>query len=113
MSKQDQRAHVIDHKLPYFKLVDAGQAIVGFLKGKGYQAVSPLPNIEYREDMPYMAMVAPLSHRYVAIASGLGWFGWSGNPDCTRIRGGCIPFNRRNLGPAGTESNDGRRRLLP
>jgi len=26
-----------------------------------------------------MAMVPPLSHRYVAVASGLGWLGWSGN----------------------------------
>ena len=79
LSKEDQTAHVRDHKLSYVKLVDAAQAIAALLREKGYEAVSPWPNIEYRENMPYMAMVPPVSHRYIACAAGLGWLGWSGN----------------------------------
>jgi epoxyqueuosine reductase len=79
LSKRDQTAHVRDHKLSYIKLVDAAKAIADLLIKKGYEAVSPWPNIEYRENMPYMAMVPPVSHRYIACAAGLGWLGWSGN----------------------------------
>jgi epoxyqueuosine reductase len=79
LSKEDQIAHVRDHKLSYVKLVDAAQAIAELLRKRGYEAVSPWPNIEYRENMPYMAMVPPVSHRYIACAAGLGWLGWSGN----------------------------------
>lgn len=79
LSKEDQAAHVRDHKLSYIKLVDAAQAIAGLLRKNGYETVSPWPNIEYRQNMPYMAMVPPISHRYIACAAGLGWLGWSGN----------------------------------
>jgi epoxyqueuosine reductase len=79
LSKRDQSAHVRDHKLSYIKLVDAARAIADLLIKKGYKAVFPWPNIEYRKNMPYMAMVPPVSHRYIACAAGLGWLGWSGN----------------------------------
>jgi epoxyqueuosine reductase len=79
LSKEDQTAHVRDHKLSYMKLVEASKAIANLLRKKGYEAASPWPNIEYRENMPYMAMVPPVSHRYIACAAGLGWLGWSGN----------------------------------
>jgi len=79
LSKKDQMAHVLDHKQSYITLGEAGRAIVDLLKRKGYDAVSPIPNIEYRRNEPYMAMLPPVSHRYVAVASGIGWVGWSGN----------------------------------
>ncbi len=79
LSKEDQMGHVNDHKLSYLKLGEAGRAIETLLREKGYEAVAPMPNIVYRDNMPYMAMVPPISHRYVAAASGIGWLGWSGN----------------------------------
>jgi len=79
LAKEDQAAHVKDHKQSYLTLGDAGKAIEGLLKQKGYEAVAPMPNIVYRDNMPHMAMVPPISHRYVAVAAGIGWFGWSGN----------------------------------
>jgi Pyruvate/2-oxoacid:ferredoxin oxidoreductase delta subunit len=79
LAKKDQMAHVEDHKRSYIKLGKAGKAIADMLEKKGYAAVSPIPNIEYRQNEPYMAMLPPISHRYVAVASGIGWLGWSGN----------------------------------
>ena len=79
LGKEDQMGHVDDHKLSYIKLGEAGKASEALLRQKGHEAVSPMPNIVYRDNMPYMAMIPPISHRYVAVASGIGWFGWSGN----------------------------------
>jgi len=79
LSKQDQMEHTRDHRLAYIKLRDAATAIQSLLREKGFEADAPLPNFAYRKDQPFMAMAPPLSHRYVAVASGLGWLGWSGN----------------------------------
>ena len=79
LGKEDQMAHVNDHKLSYVKLGEAAYAIEDLLRKKGHEAASPFPNIVYRDDMPYMTMVPPISHRYLAVASGMGFFGWSGN----------------------------------
>lgn len=78
LSKQDLWAHNTDHKAVLFKLKLVGQTIQRLLEDKGYQAVSPFLNDEYREEQPYyLAMVPPLSHKYMAVASGIGWFGWN------------------------------------
>ncbi len=78
LSKQDMWAHNTDHKAVLFKLRLVGQIIQRLLEDKGYQAVSPFLNDEYREEQPdYLAMVPPLSSKYVAVASGIGWFGWN------------------------------------
>jgi len=79
LSKEDQAAHVNDHKQSYMKLSQAAKAIQGLLRDRGYEAAAPYPNFEYRKDLPFMTLVPPLSHRYVAVASGIGWLGWSGN----------------------------------
>lgn len=79
LSKKDQMGHVHDHKQSYVKLGEAGIAIETLLREKGYEAVAPLPNNVYRDNMPYMALVPPVSYRYIAVASGVGWLGWSGN----------------------------------
>jgi len=77
LSKQDLWAHNTDHKATYFKLKLVAQTIQRLLEDKGYQAVCPVINDEYREGQPFMAMVPPLSHKYMAVASGIGWFGWN------------------------------------
>jgi len=79
LSKEDQMAHVNDHRLSYIKLKEAAKGIQGLLRNEGYEASCPYPNFEYRKGLPFMTMAPPLSHRYVAVASGVGWLGWSGN----------------------------------
>lgn len=79
LGKVDQTAHVRDHIASYMKLVDTSRAIQALLRDRGYEAATSWPNFEYRKGQPSMAMVPPLSHRYVAVASGIGWIGWSGN----------------------------------
>ncbi len=79
LGKIDQMAHSGDHKASYMKVIEAGRAIQSLLIDRGHQAVATWPNFEYRKGQPYMSMVPPLSHRYVAVASGIGWLGWSGN----------------------------------
>ena len=79
LGKVDQMAHTIDHKASYIKVIKASRAIQGLLRDKGYEATTSWPNFEYRKGQPYMSLVPPLSHRYVAVASGIGWLGWSGN----------------------------------
>ena len=108
LSKKDQMAHVEDHKQSYITLGEAGMAIVELLKQKGYEAVSPIPNIEYRQNQPYMAMLPPISHRYVAVASGIGWLGWSGNVHRARVWGGHIPHLRGHDRGVGAGSHGGR-----
>ena len=79
LGKEDQMAHVGDHKASYIKLKEAGKAIEGLLRDRGYEASFPYPNFEYRKGQPFMTLAPPLSHRYVAVAAGIGLLGWSGN----------------------------------
>ena len=79
LGKGDLIAHTMDHRAAYMKVIEASRAIQGLLKDRGYEATTPSPNFQYRKGQPFMAMVPPLSHRYIAVASGIGWLGWSGN----------------------------------
>ena len=79
LSKADQMAHTGDHRASYMKVIEAGRAIQQLLKDGGYEAATSWPNFEYRRGQPFLALVPPVSHRYVAVASGIGWVGWSGN----------------------------------
>jgi ferredoxin len=79
LAKEDKIAHVKDHTEVYIKLGEVARAIQNLLQDKGYEATAPFVNNQYRKDQPGMALVPPLSHRYVAVAAGIGWIGWSGN----------------------------------
>ena len=79
LGKRDQMAHVNDHKQSYMKLNQGARAIQGLLRDRGYQAAALYPNFGYRKNLPFMTMAPLLSHRYVAVASGIGLLGWSGN----------------------------------
>lgn len=78
-TKEDQMGHIRDHAALYIKLTEVARAIQAMLKDRGYESSAPLVNNKYRKNQPFMALVPPLSHRYVAVASGIGWPGWSGN----------------------------------
>ncbi len=79
LGKVDHAAHTNDHRASYMKVIEAGMAIRELLRERGYEAETSWPNFEYRSGQPFLALVPPLSHRYIAVASGIGWLGWSGN----------------------------------
>jgi epoxyqueuosine reductase QueG len=51
------------------------------LRQEGYRATGTLANNHYRQDVPdWQKRLHPdISHRYIAVRSGVGSFGWSGN----------------------------------
>ena len=55
--------------------------IAEFLQQQGYKAVPLGANFVYRMDSEngLQDMLPPISHRYLAVASGIGHFGYSGN----------------------------------
>lgn len=64
----------------YQKVNTIGEVLCGRLKEDGFTGVTPSPNGSYRqEDFNKGRMVPDFSHRYAALASGLGCLGWSGN----------------------------------
>lgn len=55
--------------------------MAGFLQQYGYKAVPQLANFVYRQDSEnwLLDMHPPISHRYLAVRSGIGYLGYSGN----------------------------------
>lgn len=55
--------------------------MAGFLQQYGYKAVPQIANFVYRQDSEnwLLDMHPPISHRYLAVRSGIGHFGYSGN----------------------------------
>lgn len=67
------------HRQSYYKIRDASVAIHEYLETRGHEVATPYPNFEYRAETRQRDMVPPLSHKYVGVAAGVGWIGWSGN----------------------------------
>lgn len=63
------------------RISQVGKELAGWLEEQGFASRRVHANLVYRQDEPdwRMEMHPDLSHRYVAVASGLGSFGWSGN----------------------------------
>ena len=78
LSKQEYWGHIHNHKGSYAKLKGVAKRIQSLLEDKGCEAAVPLTNLQWRQGQPFVAMIPPLSHKYVAVASGIGWLGWSG-----------------------------------
>jgi epoxyqueuosine reductase len=62
-----------------------------YLKMKGFNSVPVIPNAVYRKDVPggVFAELPPISHRYLAVRTGVGHFGLSGNV-ITREHGAAV-----------------------
>lgn len=56
-----------------------GRELVGYLEARGFKSFSPSPNGVYRQGSTLSHLLPDFSHRYAALASGLGAQGWSGN----------------------------------
>ncbi len=84
----------IETNIKAFMLAKEGARI---LKNKGFAAVQVFPNFKYREEVPgwELRMYPELALRYLAVRSGVGSFGWSGNVGlkghgCTIILGALV-----------------------
>ena len=85
IAKTDWRAFNLDKKEKTQRLYVIGDHLVEFLKRKGFDALAVDINNTFRpepgaEDLSEMVMMIPdFSHRYGAVAAGIGRLGWSGN----------------------------------
>jgi epoxyqueuosine reductase len=57
------------------------QDLAGYLEMKGFKSLGVWANAYYRKDVPFgiLGMLPDISHRYLAVRSGVGFFGLSGN----------------------------------
>jgi len=65
----------------YVKIIKISEELVDILKEKGYKAAQIIPNFDYAGKGQTKALGSKphFSLRYLAVRSGLGLFGWSGN----------------------------------
>ncbi|MFH1138171.1 MAG: epoxyqueuosine reductase [Pseudomonadota bacterium] len=81
LAKKDRKSH--EQNNIDVNALTGGVALnlAGFLEMKGFKARPAVPNNHYRTDTPLGAldMMPEISLRYLAVTSGLGWFGLSGN----------------------------------
>jgi len=85
ISKKSWRPHCENRKAVAQKLYTIGDGLVERLRSEGYEAVNVELNNNYRPeqdaaDITEMTAFHPdFSHRYAALAAGIGRLGWSGN----------------------------------
>jgi len=81
LGKRSQAQHEADNIQMNLRISQVGKELAGWLEQKGFAAQRVHANLVYRQDEPdwRMQLHPDLSHRYIAVASGLGSFGWSGN----------------------------------
>ena len=81
LSKKDFIGHEMDRIELNLRAARISKELVKWLENRGFASKRVLPNLKYRKEIPGWRRTVPpdLSHRYVAVRSGVGSFGWSGN----------------------------------
>lgn len=85
LGKRDRLSHCLERKRLAQRLYDLSDRLVSLLRDRGFEAVGVNVNNVYRpepgaRDITDMTEFFPdFSHRYAAIAAGVGRLGWSGN----------------------------------
>ena len=81
LQKKDRRSHELDNIRTNTLASGISFEIANYLTQKGYPSVGQTANITYRTDTPNGPFdeKPPISHRYLAVRSGIGHFGLSGN----------------------------------
>jgi epoxyqueuosine reductase len=81
LAKEDILSHEKDHLTTTISSGQISEKIKDFLESKGYKSSAVLGSGVYRREIPdwKVNMYPNLSQRYVAVRSGIGSFGWSGN----------------------------------
>jgi len=81
LSKKDHRSHNLDNVYKNIQASGMALEMSNFLKQKGFPSAPVASNVEYRSDTKNGPLdeLPPISHRYLAVRSGIGHFGLSGN----------------------------------
>lgn len=81
LQKKDRRSHETDNIRTNTLASGISFEIASYLTQKGHPSVGQTANITYRTDTPNGPFdeKPPISHRYLAVRSGIGHFGLSGN----------------------------------
>jgi epoxyqueuosine reductase len=81
LQKKDHRSHELDNVRTNSLVSGISFEIASYLTQKGYPSVGQTANLTYRTDTPKGPFdeKPPISHRYLAVRSGIGHFGLSGN----------------------------------
>jgi epoxyqueuosine reductase QueG len=89
--KKDRRSHELDNLHANARATGLAAHLANYLTMKGYPSATVLANEVYRQDTPggVLDMYPDLSLRYLAVRSGVGTFGLSGNVH-TRKEGAAV-----------------------
>ncbi|MGQ9722404.1 MAG: epoxyqueuosine reductase, partial [Candidatus Jordarchaeum sp.] len=81
LSKKDFLGHERDRFELDIKSSKISKELANWLENKGIPSKRVYSNNNYRKELPnwQLEMLPVLSHRYIAVRSGVGSFGWSGN----------------------------------
>ena len=81
LSKKDMAGMNISNHRVNTMVSGIAMELAEYLKMKGYDTVPLIANAVYRKDVPggSYTELPPVSHRYLAVRSGIGHFGLSGN----------------------------------
>ena len=81
LSKKDFLGHQNDRLELNLRSARISKELAKWLEAKGFKSKRVYPNLVYRKEIPgwQFSMPPDLSHRYIAVRSGVGSFGWSGN----------------------------------
>jgi epoxyqueuosine reductase len=81
LAKQDRLSHERDNLRVNILATGLAAHLAKHLEQRGFPSVGMVANESYRDEekIGRLAMHPDLSHRYIAVRSGVGWFGFSGN----------------------------------
>lgn len=81
LAKEDRLSHERDNLQINMLATGMSAHLAKHLEQKGYPSIGVVANEFYREEpgLGRLGMHPDISHRYVAVRSGVGWFGFSGN----------------------------------
>lgn len=81
LAKEDRFGHEEDNIKTNLCSKDLSWELAELLKKEGYRAKGTAANMKYRQDEEdwQLKLHPDISHRYIAVRSGLGSYGWSGN----------------------------------
>jgi len=81
LAKEDRLSHERDNLQVNILATGLAAHIAKHLEQKGFPSQGVVSNESYRDEKPWgrIGMNPDLSHRFLAVRSGVGWFGFSGN----------------------------------
>lgn len=81
LAKEDRFAHERDDVESNVRARELSDELAEMIRGEGHEAIGTATNFRYRTEVENWRYFLPpdISHRYLAVASGAGSFGWSGN----------------------------------